>query len=470
MNVLNKLLLLALFVIELQFIPGGKAAAQTLRTLYSFTALTGSGLQTNADGAAPAAGLLLSGSTLYGTTPSGGSAGWGTVFKINTAGSPFTVLHTFTNGTDGSRPYGGLVLSGNTVYGTAVSGGSSGGGTVFAVNTDGTGFRTVRSFQSLTDGSNPRSGLILSGNTLYGTAENGGGLTYGTVFAVNTDGSGFTNLHSFVPGSDGANPDAGLFLVNGDLYGTTQLGGSPGYGTVFQVNTTGTSFTNLHTFTDVNDGGHPYSSVILSGNTLYGTTSQGGGGASSAGTVFKIDTDGTGFTTLHTFTQGSGDGNYPQAELALSGNTLFGTTWLGGATGRGSVFTINTDGSAYSTVYSFSAGTGPFPQTNSDGAMPVSGLALSCNTLYGTTSAGGASGYGTIFNLSLPPPQLSVAFSGVNVIVAWSAYSCGFTLQSTTDLASPSWSTVSPTPALVNGLNTVTNALSTVRQFYRLIH
>jgi uncharacterized repeat protein (TIGR03803 family) len=341
---------------------------------------------------------------------------------------------------------------------------------VFAVNTDGTGFHTVHNFQSLSDGSNPRSGLLLSGNTLYGTAENGGSGTYGTVFGVNTDGSGFTNLHSFVPGTDGANPAAGLFLASGNLYGTTQLGGAPGYGTVFRADTPGTSFADLHTFTNSVDGARPFGSLVLSGNTLYGTTSQGGSGGSSAGTVFKINVDGSGFTTLHTFTQNSGDGNYPQAELALSGSTLFGTTWLGGAAGRGSVFTINTDGTGFSVIYSFSAGTGPFPQTNSDGALPVSGLALSCTALYGTTSSGGTTGNGTIFRLSLPPPQLSVARSGASVILTWSSFACGFTLQSSTNLALPSaWSAVSPTPTVVNGLNIVTNAVSPVRQFYRLM-
>ena len=80
-------------------------------------------------------------------------------------------------------------------------GGSSGNGTVFAVNTDGTGFTTLHSFTGGSDGADPNAGLILSGNTLYGTASHGGSSGNGTVFAVNTDGTGFTNLHSFTAGT-----------------------------------------------------------------------------------------------------------------------------------------------------------------------------------------------------------------------------------------------------------------------------
>ena len=118
---------------------------------------------------------------------------------------------SFYTNSDGAVPYAGLVLSGNTLYGTANSGGTFGNGTVFAVNTDGTGFTNLHSFTATapvlrlytnSDGANPWAGLILSGNTLYGTALCGGSSGNGTVFAVNTDGTGFTNLHSFTAGTD----------------------------------------------------------------------------------------------------------------------------------------------------------------------------------------------------------------------------------------------------------------------------
>src|SRR5262249_249401 len=148
----------------------------------------------------------------------------------------FTALHSFTN-TDGASPYAGLTPGNNgTFYGTASLGGSSGLGTVFAVNADGTGFTILYSFAGGSDGANPWAGLVLLGNTLYGTAYRGGSTSYGTVFALNTDGTGFTNLHTFTGSSDGANPNSALILSGNKLYGTAAYGGNSAAGTVFALN------------------------------------------------------------------------------------------------------------------------------------------------------------------------------------------------------------------------------------------
>ena len=374
-----------------------RVTAQAFTTLHSFTG--------GSDGANPYAGLILSGNTLYGTAESGGSSGAGTVFGVNTDGTGFTVLHGFSGGRDGTAPEAGLILSGNTLYGTAESGGSSGDGTVFGVNTDGTGFTNLHSFTGGGDGANPIAGLILSGDTLYGSANGGGSSGNGTLFRINTDGTGFTNLHSFSGGSDGAYPYAGLILSGSTLYGTANGGGSSGYGTVFSVNTDGTGFTTLYSFTGGNDGLDP-NGLILSGSALYGTAY--GGGTWGNGTVFTVNTNGTGFTTLHSFTAGAGsspnitnsDGAYPYAGLILSGNALYGTANGGGSSGYGTVFSVNTDGRGFATLHSFSRGT--------DGAYPWAGLVLSGNTLYGTAQMGGSSGDGTVFSL-----QLSVQASEV---------------------------------------------------------
>jgi uncharacterized repeat protein (TIGR03803 family) len=234
-------------------------------------------------GAGSYAGLILSGNTLYGTAISGGSPGSGAVFAINTDGTAFTNLYNFTatsgsypnyTNSDGAIPQATLILSGSTLYGTTEAGGSSCYGTVFKVNTNGTGFSVLHSFPGTgNDGSGPPSGLILSGNTLYGTASGGGSSSYGTVFAVHTNGTGFTNLHSFNY-SDGYCPYAGLILSGNTLYGTTEFGGnSGGYGTVFKVNVDGTGFTNLYSFTGGSDGAYPWAGLVLMNNTLYGTTS-----------------------------------------------------------------------------------------------------------------------------------------------------------------------------------------------------
>jgi uncharacterized repeat protein (TIGR03803 family) len=484
------LFLLPALIAGLGLIPAGRVTAQTFTNLHSFTLLNNS---TNSDGARPYAGLILSGNTLYGTAVQGGNSGNGTVFAVHTNGTGFTNLHSFTaapgplyTNSDGANPYAGLILSGNTLYGTAYGGGSSGDGTVFAVNVNGAGFTNLHSFTATSgslytnsDGADPYAGLILSGNTLYGTAFYGGNSGNGTVFAVNTNGTGFTNLHSFTAtsgslytNSDGANPYAGLILSGNTLYGTAYQGGSSGKGTVFAVNTNGTGFTNLHSFTATrtnssgvytnSDGATPFGGLILSGNTLYGTAIYGG--SSSYGTVFAVHTNGTGFTNLHSFTFGS-DGAYPRAGLILSGNTLYGTAANGGSSSAGMVFAVNADGTGFANLYSFTTLNN---STNSDGAEPEAGLILSGNTLYGTATYGGSSGYGTVFSLFIPP-QLTIIPSGANVILTWPTNAAGFTLQSTTNLVSPAvWSTVSPAPVVVNGQNAVTNPISGTQKFYRL--
>jgi len=498
----NPLLLPALIAV-LNLIPAGRVTAQTFTTLHSFSASStnSSGVYTNSDGAGPQAGLITnsSGSTLYGTA-GGGSSGNGTVFAVNTDGTGFTNLHSFTavdpnNGTnsDGEYPQAGLIFSGNTLYGTAYGAGSSGNGTVFAVNTDGTGFTTLHNFAGYpSDGANPFAGLIFSGNTLYGTSISGGSSGGGTVFAVKTDGTGFTNLHNFTSvhsggpplgtNSGGAFPSARLILSGNTLYGTTAGGGSFGQGMVFALSTHGTGFTNLHNFTatsyngsccDTNSDGVGPSGLTLSGNTLYGTAN--GGGSSGNGTVFGVNTDGTGFTNLHNFTRldqiysTNSDGAVPQSGLILSGNTLYGTASVGGASGNGTVFAVKTDGTGFTNLHSFTGGSG--------GVSPYAGLILSGNTLYGTSIFGGSAGNGMVFSLSFRP-QLTITPSGAppsGIILSWPTNVAGFdytgyTLQSTTNLVPPVvWSTNSPAPVVIAGQNTVTNPITGPQQFYRLV-
>ena len=136
----------------------GRATAQTFTTLHSFTAFP-LNVHTNGDGVFPSAGLMLSGNTLYGTAGGGGSSEYGTVFKVNTDGTGFTVLHSFA-GSDGGSP-NELILSGNTLYGTTYFGGGvSGVGTVFKVNSDGTGLTTLHTFPSLNNNSINSDGAL----------------------------------------------------------------------------------------------------------------------------------------------------------------------------------------------------------------------------------------------------------------------------------------------------------------------
>jgi uncharacterized repeat protein (TIGR03803 family) len=296
--------------------------------LHSFSTLSNA---TNSDGYYLLGAPVLSGGNLYGTATEGGTSGNGTIFTINTNGTGFTVLYTFTavpdssprTNSDGKYPYAGLILSGNTLYGTTAQGGTSGFGTVFKINTNGSGFTVLHTF---TDGGigDSSASLVLSGNTLFGTTRYGGTSGVGTVFAVNTNGSGFNILHNFAGSpNDGTYPLSELVLSGNTLYGTTVSGGSGFYGTVFSINTSGTGFTILHNFTSSPDGRGPEAGLTLSGNTLYGTTF-GGGTVGDNGTLFSLNTDGSGYTTMYSFTAG-GNGANPEATMVLSGNTLFGT-------------------------------------------------------------------------------------------------------------------------------------------------
>ncbi len=398
--------------------------------LHSFSAIP-DGFSGNIDGVEPSGGLVLSGNTLYGAAQGGGSSGFGTVFAVNIDGTGFKTLHNF-NSSDGSWPQGKLVLSGNTLFGTAYYGGSAGYGTVFALSTNGTSFTNLYSFTF--DGNDPgfpQAGLSLSGDMLYGTAYEGGANGVGTVFAVNTNGTGFTNLYAFTYGSDGAFPNGGVILSGDTLYGTASAGGDWNSGTVFKVNTDGSSFTTLHSFTAIiytsdspnSDGGSPLAGVTLSGNMLYGTANVGGN--SDMGTVFMLNTNGTGFTTLYSFTPVSvldaanSDGADPSGGLVLSGNTLYGTCSVGGSAGNGTIFAVKTNGTGCTTLYTFTA-TPPYPDsTNSDGINPSGPLILSGSILYGTAGNGGSSENGTIFalNLSQQPDIVGTSLSNTNLVL-----------------------------------------------------
>src|SRR5690348_9574326 len=208
-NQCKSMCLLGALIADLALMLTTRGTAQTFTVLHSFT-ITDTN-SANSDGAYPYARLILFSNTLYGTTSGGGSSGRGAVFALNTDGTGFRTIHSFTGGNDGAGPDGELVLSSNALFGTtSTSGYSDILGTVFAVNTDGTGFTNLYAFQGI-DGAQPSAGLILAGNTLFGTTMWGGSSGDGTVFAVNTDGAGFTNLYNFI-GTSGVAPRSTLCL------------------------------------------------------------------------------------------------------------------------------------------------------------------------------------------------------------------------------------------------------------------
>ncbi len=216
-----------------------------------------------------------------------------------------------------------------------------------------------------------------------------------TALPVSSQAGTLRVIHNFTGSGDGGNPVDGLTMSSkGLLYGTASTGGPSGLGVVFSIAESGV-VTPLHTFVGGSDGATPNGRVIENASgKLFGTTTAGG--ASGAGTVYSLQ--GKTETVLYSFVGGATDGSDPQASLVMdkSGN-LYGTTTGGGASGKGTVFELvapKTPRGKWTekVLYSFGAG--------SDGAMPVGGVTFdSAGNLYGTTSAGGTSGYGTVFQL-----------------------------------------------------------------------
>ncbi len=308
-----------------------------------------------------------------------------------------TVLYSFgSKSRDGVNPYAGLIFDkkGN-LYGTTLKGGGGAGdghGTAFELTSGGVE-KILHRFSSKS-GKIPAGGLVFNkkGN-LYGTAGNGGAYGYGTVFELSSKGL-VKFLYSFDPpsGGDGGDPLAVLIFDKvGNAYGTTSYGGTHSQGTVFEL-TSGGAEKVLYSFgSQPGDGDAPFAGLVFDkkGN-LYGTTALGG--TYGYGVVFEL-TSGGKEKVLYSFGSQSGDGHYPYAGLVLDKNgNLYGTTIYGGANGFGAVFEL-TSGGVEKVLYSF--------QGSPDGYYPTAGLVFDkSGNLYGTTELGGAFGDGTVFKLT----------------------------------------------------------------------
>lgn len=313
----------------------------------------------------------------------------GLLLAANISAAPLSILHSFDSASkDGAFPLGSLALNGGTLYGMTMSGGDNDLGSVFQVSTNGSGYSVLRSWAgAAADGSMPLGSPVVSGSTLYGQTQYGGSSLSGTVFALTTSGS-FSLLHSFGDrGGDGGNPWGGLLRDGATLYGCTRYGGSNNAGTIFKINEDGSNYAALYSFST---GQQPSGSLVLENGTLYGMTAFGGAG--NYGTIFSISTNGTGYTTLHSFTGGPWDGSQPRGSLICSGGTLYGMAPFGGSYGGGIVFSLSTSGANYTVLREFSGAA-------DDGAHPYGSLILGSGRLFGMTTGGGETDEGTIFRM-----------------------------------------------------------------------
>jgi uncharacterized repeat protein (TIGR03803 family) len=372
------------------FVLAALAQSQTFTTLYSFTG--------GADGNLLEAGVIQdSAGNLYGTTWWGGDVqddcnyplGCGVVYEVNSSGTE-TVLHAFS-GSDGVFPVTPVVRdkAGN-FYGTTYEGGSAYDGNVFKIDTAGNE-TVLYNFYKGSVGCFPRQGLVVdkSGN-LFGTTSECGISDYsgsGTMFKIDSAGN-FTVLHSFV-GSDGAYPYLGHLTMdkNGVLYGVTPMGGAYDAGVLYKL-TKGGRLAVLHSFGGTSDGCYPWGTVAMDGvGNLYGTTHSCG--SKGYGTIWKVSKKGK-ETILHSFAGSPSDGCYSFAGASrdAKGN-LYGVTSGCGADNWGALYELSASGTL-TLLHSFSG---------TDGENPYGEVLLtSQDELFGTTTTGGAYGYGTVWS------------------------------------------------------------------------
>ena len=375
-------------------------------------------------GSTPLGGLVNDGAgNFWGTTSNGGTYNNGTLFKVNSSTGAFTTLIDFNaNGPTnrGSNPQGNLVTDGaGFIWGTTSSGGTSYNGTIYKVNIN-TGVLTTKADLNVNSGSYPQGGLANDGaGNLWGTTSQGGTSVSGTIFKVNINTGALTTVLNFT-GGGGSNPGwspRGSLTRDGagNFWGTTAMGGTNNFGTVFKVSIGGGALSTIANFTDSvpgNLGNAALSGLASDGNgNFWGTTSAGG--SNGCGTVFKVNTSSGALTTVVDIKRESDEirGRSLFGSVVNDGTGYFwGTTREGGNSDLGTIFKVDTSSGALTTMVDFG---GFIPSRR--GSRPEAGLVPDGNGfLWGTTSIGGSGSYGTVYKVNINTGALTTVVDFLN--------------------------------------------------------
>lgn len=425
-----------------------------VRNAYSFTAAY--------DGEG-AIGLTPDGlGDFYGTQQFGGTNGWGGIFEFTPANTNFTVLWSFTDGSDGAEPMTALTFgSDENIYGTSNGDNETNDGAVFYLDNFGD-FNVIHSFTGVPDGANPSGTLVeVSPGMLYGTTFSGGSGNQGTIFMATSSG-GYQVIHNF-NNTDGAGPNGGLVLAgDGNYYGTTAWGGTNGGdGTIYRLNPD-QSITSLFSFNGANGINPSDDLVVGQDGKLYGRTESGG--VYNDGTIFSITTNGV-FDLLFSFAGTNGIRPHAALFTGADGN-FYGATAGGGTNGQdGVIYEVTPTGSFHIVAY-----------FNGDNGLSAFGSLVrdTDGTLYGTTFNGGAYGSGNIYQLNFAstaaPAFVGVAKSGSQLNLTGSGVAGrAYQVLGTTSLSQPDWLPVGSVVTASNAIFTATDTLPiTGNKFYKL--
>ncbi len=367
------------------------------------------------NGINPWGSLIVSGTKLYGMTWGGGTNNLGTLFEYDTLTAGLTKKIDFNGLSNGSNPFGSLMVSGTKLYGMTNAGGTNGLGILLEYDLSTGALIKKIDFGGMPNGSSPYGSLIASGTKFYGMTYTSGPNNLGTLFEYDPSTGIFTKKIDFNGTSNGSNPTGSLILSGTKLYGMTSTGGTNGYGTLFEYDPSTGNLTKKVDFDSINNGGTPIGSLIgsliSSENKLYGMTAVGGTG--KFGTLFEYNPSNGVLTTKINFI--GSNGSFPQSSLYPSGTKLYGMTVQGGANDLGTLFEYDPSTGALVKRIDFNN----IPM----GSYPFSSLIGLGTKLYGMTSKGGASNVGTLFEYDPSSGLLTkkIDFNGTNGSVPYSS-------------------------------------------------